>query len=44
MWNMFETRLLGIRMRDLEENVRERKMMKSSWQAALGYLRGVLAE
>ena len=40
----FETRLLGIRMRDLEENVRERKLMKSSWQTALGYLRGVLAE
>lgn len=38
----FETQLLGIRMQDLEENVRERKIMKSSWKTALEYLRNLL--
>jgi hypothetical protein len=40
----FETQLLGIRMSELEENVRERKVMKNSWHTALGYLKGVLSE
>lgn len=40
----FETQLLGIRMSALEENVRERKVMRNSWLTALDYLRGVLPE
>jgi hypothetical protein len=40
----FETQLLGIRMRNLEENVRDRRVMKNSWQTALEYLRSVLSD
>ncbi len=40
----FETQLLGIRLTDLEANVRGRSLMRNSWQDALAYLRSALAE
>lgn len=38
----FETQLLGVRMDQLAENVKDRKLMRLAWLNALDYLRGAL--
>lgn len=39
----FETQLLGVRMDQLAENVKDRKIMRRAWLNALDYLRDALA-
>lgn len=39
----FETQLLGVRMDQLADNVKDRKIMRRAWLNALAYLRDALA-
>lgn len=39
----FETQLLGVRMEQLADNVKDRKIMRRAWLNALDYLRDALA-